>query len=133
VCPTTKKQINVVFTVQFKFLNTMSMKSCVLDFRQLLKHQLKHQLLKHQLGLLRKVALTGPDHVMRKDTFIDSMVIPQIGRLVRRVGRPRQDWTTHFLRERRELFGWTKFHTYFTDCSDGADIRWKMEVDSVIG
>ena len=91
------------------------------------------QLLKHQLGLLRKVALTGPDHPMRKDTFIDSTVIPQIGRFVRRVGRPRQDWTTQLLREGRELFGLSKFQTYLTDCSNGADMRWKMEVDSAIG
>jgi hypothetical protein len=91
------------------------------------------QLLKHQLCLLRKVALTGPEHPMRKDTFIDSTVIPQIGRFVRRVGRPRQDWTTQLLREGRELFGWTKFHTYLTDCSVGADVRWKTEADSVIG
>ena len=50
--------------------------------------------LRHQLSLLRKVALTAPGDPLRKDTFIDSTLTPQIGRFIRRVGRPRQDWTT---------------------------------------
>ena len=83
---------------------TVYSKACFKPFSQ--------QLLKHQLGLLRKVALTGPHHPMRKDTFIDSTVIPQIGRFIRRVGRPRQDWATQLLREGRELSGFTKLYTF---------------------
>ena len=64
------------------------------------------QVMRHQFSLLRKVALAEPGDPSRKDTFIDSILIPQIGRVIRRVGRPRQDWTTQLLREGRERFGY---------------------------
>ena len=89
------------------------------------------QLLKHQLHLLRKVAVTAADNPMRKDTFIDASLIPQIGRYVRRAGRPRQEWTTQLLQEGRTRFGQQRFQTLMSDCSDGAERRWKLEVDKV--
>ena len=89
------------------------------------------QVLKQQLHLLRKAALTEAGHPMRKDTFADSSLIPQIGRYVRRVGRPRQDWTTQLLREGAKRFGAARFQTLLTDCSHGADARWKLEVGRV--
>ena len=90
------------------------------------------QLLKHQLHLLRKVAIQEAGHPMRKDTFADASLIPQIGRYVRRIGRPRQDWTTQLLREGRERLGDTRFQTLLTDRSGGADRRWKLEVERVL-
>ena len=91
------------------------------------------QVLRHQLCLLRKVSLAAPDHPLRKDTFIDSTLIPQIGHFVRRVGRPRQDWTTQLLREGEARFGPTNFQTLLCDGSDEANVRWKKEVDECYG
>ena len=83
------------------------------------------QVLLHQLCLLRKVALTTADHPLRKDTFVDQTLTPQIGRFIRRVGRPRQDWTTQLLREGHVRFGFDEFQTILSDCSPGADCRWR--------
>ena len=66
-----------------------------------------------------------------QDTFADNTLIPQIGRFVRRVGRPRQDWTTQLLRLGGERMGYTKFHTLLSDVSEGASERWKLEVDKL--
>jgi len=89
------------------------------------------QVLKQQFCLLRKAALTEADHPLRKDTFIDQTLIPQIGRYIRRVGRPRQDWTTQLLREGWERFGHNKFQTLLSDCSQGAEGRWRTCIDSL--
>ena len=91
------------------------------------------QVLRHQLSLLRKVALAEPGDPLRKDTFIGSTLIPQIGCFIRRVGRPRQDWTTQLLREGRERFWYAKFQTLVSDCSTGAEARWKKEVRTAVG
>ena len=88
------------------------------------------QILKHQLVLLRKVALSQNPH-LRRDTFADSSLTPQIGRFVRRVGRPRQDWTSRLLQEGRERFGAEKFQSFLTDTDDGADARWRTELQRV--
>ena len=90
-------------------------------------------LLKHQLHLLRKVAITGVGHPMRQDTFADASLTPQIGRYIRRRGRPRQDWTTQLLREGHARFGATRFQTLMSYCSDGSERRWKLEVEKVFG
>ena len=87
------------------------------------------QVLKHQLSLLRKVSLTEAGHPLRKDTFADATLIPQIGRFIRRPGRPRQDWTSQLLREGQERFGHTRFQTLLLDCSPHADRRWKAELE----
>ena len=87
------------------------------------------QILKHQLQLLRKVAIQSHDHPLRVDTFEGATLNPQIGRYVRRVGRPRQDWTTQLLHEGRERVGVQRFDRLISDRSDGADVRWKVELD----
>ena len=91
------------------------------------------QLLKHQLQLLRKTALTEAGDPLRKDTFIDSTLIPQIGRFVRRVGRPRQDWTSQVLREGRERFGHAAFETFMSGCTQDAERRWNLAVEKAFG
>ena len=72
------------------------------------------QVLKHQLQLLRKVAVSK-NQVLRRDTFADASMTPQVGRYIRRVGRPRQDWTSQLLQKGREMFGAEKFRSLLVD------------------
>jgi hypothetical protein len=83
------------------------------------------QMLGHQMQLLRKVAVQQADHPLRIDTFEGDTLNPQIGRYIRRIGRPRQDWTTQLLREGRARVGTQMFDTLVSDRSDGAGGRWK--------
>ena len=92
---------------------------------------LSEQLLKHQLHLLRKVAGSAEGGPMRRDTFVDATLQPQIGRFVRRLGRPRQEWTSQLMREGRLRMGHAKFQAYLTDTSDGADAHWKAELEKL--
>ena len=83
------------------------------------------QLLKHQFGLLRRAAVSPAGSPMRRDTFIDDTLQPQIGRFVRRQGRPRQDWTSQLVREGLQRMGPLTFQTLLSDRSEGVDKRWK--------
>jgi hypothetical protein len=56
------------------------------------------QLRQRQLILLGKVARSSAEGPLRRDTFIPGSILPVIGSTVRRVGRPRQDWTTELLK-----------------------------------
>ena len=85
-------------------------------------------LLQDQLALLRKAAASPAPSPMRTNTFVDDTLTPQIGRFVRRIGRPRQDWTSQLLREGAQRFGCNRFHTLLQDTSEGADLKWKTEV-----
>ena len=87
------------------------------------------QMLKHQMQLLRKLAIESDDHPLRVDTFEGATLNPQIGRYVRRIGRPRQDWTTQLLREGRVRVGAQRFDCLISDRSHGADMRWKAEME----
>ena len=87
------------------------------------------QVLKHQLHLLRKAAVTEAGHPLRKDTFSGSTLVPQIGIFIKRVGRPRQEWTSQLLREGQARFGEACFQTLLSDRTSGADKRWKLEVE----
>ena len=91
------------------------------------------QVLKHQLQLLRKVAVAEVGHPLRVDTFVDATLHPQMGRFVRRVGRPRQDWTTHLLREGRDRMGEVRFNACLADTERGADVRWQTELKKFFG
>ena len=86
------------------------------------------QLLQDQLALLRRAAVSPVPSHMRSNTFVDDTLNPQIGRFVRRIGRPRQDWTSQLLREGAQRFGFHRFHTLLKDTSEGADAQWKREV-----
>ena len=50
------------------------------------------QLLHRQLTILGKVASSPVGSALRRSTFIDDTLRPQIGRYIRRQGRPRLDW-----------------------------------------
>jgi len=86
------------------------------------------QLLQDQLALLRRAAVSPVPSPMRTNTFVDDTLNPQIGRYVRRIGRPRQDWTSQLLREGAQRFGFNRFHALLQDTSEGADEQWKREV-----
>ena len=86
---------------------------------------LSAQLLKRQLLLWGKVALSPPGHPLRKDAFIDNSLRPQIGRFVRRRWRPRQDWVTEVMKEAGIRLGDQKITDLLTDRSQGALPRWK--------
>ena len=90
------------------------------------------QLLKHQYVLLRKVACSPDGNPLRQDTFADASFVPQIGRFVRRVGRPKQEWTNQLMREGRERMGAMRFQTLLSDQTAGSAVRWKTEVEKML-
>ena len=63
------------------------------------------QLLRHQIHLLGRVGRSPKDSPMRRHTFIGDSSQQQIGHYIRRVGRPRQDWTTMVMAEAERLIG----------------------------
>ena len=81
--------------------------------------------------LLNKVAHSPADGPLRRDTFIPGTLHPQIGRYVRRVGRPRQNWTEQLMREGQARLGAARFHTLLADDSQGAQLRMKCEFQRV--
>jgi len=93
---------------------------------------LSHQLLQKQLRLLGKVAFSPAGSPLRRDTFVDDSLRPQIGRYIRRIGRPRQDWTSCVLGEGRRLLGDTRMNQLLTDTSEGALQRWNQQVYNVM-
>jgi len=78
------------------------------------------QLRQRQLILLGKVARSSADGPLRRDTFIPGPNLPLIGSTVRRVGRPRQDWTTELLKTCDNKLGRPQLQQLL---SDGK--RWK--------
>ena len=88
---------------------------------------LSDKLTQKQLQLLGKVALSPAGSPLRRDTFADGSLIPQIGCYVRRRGRPRQDWTSSVLNQGRRLFGHSRLNELLTDTSEGALQRWNQK------
>ena len=93
---------------------------------------LSQQLSHRQLALLGTVARSPLEGPLRRSTFVNSTTSPQIGRYVRRVGRPRQDWTTQVMREGARLFGMAQFETLLGDRSPGAEQRWKEKLRGLV-
>ena len=90
---------------------------------------LSHQLLRQQLCLLRRVAQSPAGGPMRRDTLVNDSLRPQIGVYIRRVGRPRQDWTSQLMREGSRLLGVGQFESLLLDRSGGAAVRWTQALD----
>ena len=89
------------------------------------------QLMGRQLQLLGKVARSLDESPERRDTFTPGTLQPQIGSNVRRVGRPRQDWTNQLLKVGCERMGRETFGNLLADRSLGAQQRFIEEVKRV--
>ena len=81
------------------------------------------QLLFRQLALLGKVARSPTENPLRKDTFVPGSVTPQIGRTMRRVGRPRQNWTEMLMKVGEARLGAAEHKRLLPDTSLGAQAR----------
>ena len=66
-------------------------------FRRARMQPLGAQLRAAQCVLLGKTAQSGPGSLLRKNVFMDGTLSPVVGHYIRRVGRPRQDWTNGLL------------------------------------
>ena len=91
------------------------------------------QVQQRQLILLGKVARSLADSPTRRNTFIPDSILPQIGRYVRRVARPRLDWTTELLKVGENRMGRSKLKQLLMDTTEGAQQRWKREVRELFG
>ena len=69
------------------------------------------QILHKQLVLMGKVARAPASSPLRQCTFIGDTLRLQIGRFVRRRGRPRQDWSTCVFSEGCRLLGRKRFES----------------------
>ena len=58
---------------------------------------ISEQLQGMQLALLSKAAHAPTGALIRKNVFMEQSLRPVVGYYIRRVGRPRQDWTTSLL------------------------------------
>ena len=66
---------------------------------------LSKQRLHKQILFLGKVARAPGDAGIRKDVFMKASLRPRVGSAVRRIGRPRQDWTTEFVKIATDSYG----------------------------
>ena len=86
------------------------------------------QVLRRQLLLLGKVAFAPLDSPLRKDVFVENSLQPQIGRYIRRVGRPRQDWFTEVWKSGAgKLGGDLRMRALLQSSEDS----WRREIDRV--
>jgi len=93
---------------------------------------LTEQILKRQLVILGKVARSPADSLLRRCVFRDDSLIPQVGRYVRRVGRPRQDWASQVMRAGAEKFGSTAaFESLLKAEGDDAEKQWRQVLQSL--
>ena len=80
-----------------------------------------------QLILMGRVARAHTGSPLRQDTFVDNTLQPQVGRFVRKVGRPRQEWTTEVMKAGAGKFGnWALFENLVQSCDAK---QWKCELD----
>ena len=90
---------------------------------------LTEQILYRQLVLLGKAARSPPDSLLRKCAFVDDSLIPQVGRFVRRVGRPRLDWTSQVMQAGAHKFGSLQsFERLLSANGEDAEKTWMLEL-----
>jgi len=92
---------------------------------------LSQQLLYRQLIIMGKVARSAAGSPLRQDTFVGNSLRPQVGRYIRKVGRPRQEWTTEVLKAGAAKFRDTlAFEDLLQKCSAE---EWRWELDRRFG
>jgi len=89
---------------------------------------MSEQVLFRQLVLMGEVALSTEGSPLRRDVFVDSSLRPQVGRYIRRIGRPRQEWTTEVLKAGAAKFG---SRISFEAALATAGANWKEELKDV--
>ena len=89
---------------------------------------LTEQILQRQLALLRRTAVSHTKSPLRRSTFIENTLDTEVGRYVRRVGRPRQDWTTQVLKAAREWLGPEKANDFLSQRGITWDRYWQYEL-----
>ena len=92
---------------------------------------LSNQLLRRQLSLLGKVALSPQGHPLRRDAFVDNTLQPQIGRFIRRQCRPRQDWIAEVMKEAWKQLGGRRVTELLTNGSPLALRQWNRELQKI--
>ena len=65
--------------------------------------ELRRQLLKQQLLMYGRIARSSNEDVLRQLTFIPDATRPATGMYVRRVGRPRNEWSVMLDKEARKM------------------------------
>ena len=89
---------------------------------------LSEQLLHRQLLLLGKCARAPVGDHLRANVFIDDSTQPCVGHYIRRVGRPRQDWTSEVFRAGVAKFGdYSTFVNLLGSRCPDAEKVWKSE------
>ena len=89
---------------------------------------LSDQILHRQLLLLGKVVRAPEDSLLKQCVFSSGTLLPQIGQFVRRVGRPRQDWSTQVLKAGLERCGHARWQALLSYQGPDAEIVWKQEL-----
>ena len=84
-----------ILRIPAAFVSRVSNKSV---FRQAGVLAMSEQVLLRQMLLMGKVVNSTAGSAIRRDVFVGSTLETQVGRYVRRVGRPRQDWSTEVLK-----------------------------------
>ena len=85
-----------------------------------------------QLILLGKVARAPDADPVRQDVFVEGTLLTQVGRFIRRVGRPRQDWTTQVMQAGAAKFGSVARHEGLLQRSgEHAERLWKKELKQI--
>jgi hypothetical protein len=89
---------------------------------------LSERILQKQLQLLGRAAMSQTKSPLRRDVFVGDGLQPQIGRYVRRIGRPRQDWTSQLILEADKRLGRQRREDLLSDRSDNALNSWYTAV-----
>ena len=86
---------------------------------------ISEQIWLRQIRLLGRVGRAPAGSALRRDTLAGDTAQPQIGRFVRRVGRPRHDWTSQVMERARLYFTSERlFEQALLDRTRGSRRRW---------
>ena len=99
-------------------------------FEQACAILMSEQVLKRQLLMLGKAARAEELDPLRANVFVGGSLQPQAGRYVRRVGRPRFEWTTELLKlAAQRTGGHHRLEEFLRERGDQAETNWKEEVE----